>query len=153
MAEDWNMNARKMCCISVASIAGGAAFLVSDAFLTAASQASFTSQAEARIGRPFTPLSVAGVARRTYRRAAFAGAVTAGAVGYGYGGYYGSSYPYGYGYSDPYAGSSYGYGSSYAASPYGYSYPYGYGGYTYGYPYASYGYYRPLGWRLGLGRW
>jgi len=32
--------------------------------------ASFVSSAEARIGRPLTPMSVAGVARRTVRRCA-----------------------------------------------------------------------------------
>jgi len=38
------------------------------------------SSAEARIGRPLTPMSYAGVARRTTRRVVAAGAVTAGAV-------------------------------------------------------------------------
>lgn len=37
------------------------------------------SRAEARIGRPLTPMSYAGVARRTTRRAVAAGAVAAGA--------------------------------------------------------------------------
>jgi hypothetical protein len=46
--------------------------------------------AEARIGRPLTPMSYAGVARRTTRRAVYAGA----AVGAAYGGY-------GYGYAAP----------------------------------------------------
>jgi hypothetical protein len=61
-------------------------------------------KADARIGRPLTPLSVAGVHRRVYRRtarrvyygAAAAGAAAAGA--YYYGGYYGRPacgyYPY-----------------------------------------------------------
>jgi hypothetical protein len=44
------------------------------------------SQAEARIGRPLTPMSYAGVARRTTRRAVAVGA-TVGAAG----AYYGSS--------------------------------------------------------------
>lgn len=39
---------------------------------------SFVTEAQARIGRPLTPLSGAGVARRTTRRA-----VGYGAVGYG----------------------------------------------------------------------
>lgn len=39
------------------------------------------SSAEARIGRPLTPMSYAGVARRTTRRAVAVGA--AGAVAYG----------------------------------------------------------------------
>jgi hypothetical protein len=44
------------------------------------------SSAEARIGRPLTPMSYAGVARRTTRRAVAVGAA-AGAAG----AYYGSS--------------------------------------------------------------
>jgi hypothetical protein len=42
--------------------------------------------AQARIGRPLTPVSVAGANRRAYRRAAVYGGV-------GYGSYYGSGYP------------------------------------------------------------
>ena len=41
-------------------------------------QASLVSAAEARIGRPLTPLSYASVARRTTRRAVAVGAVAAG---------------------------------------------------------------------------
>ena len=40
-------------------------------------------QAEARIGRPMTPMSYAGVARRTTRRAVVGGAVVGGAVAAG----------------------------------------------------------------------
>jgi hypothetical protein len=41
--------------------------------------------ADARIGRPLTPMSVAGVNRRVHRRAYYgAAAVAAGAAGYGY---------------------------------------------------------------------
>jgi hypothetical protein len=36
--------------------------------------------AQARVGRPLTPVSVAGVARRTTRRAVVGGAVVGGAV-------------------------------------------------------------------------
>ena len=43
-------------------------------------QASLVSSAEARIGRPLTPMSYAGVARRTTRRAVAVGAVAAGAA-------------------------------------------------------------------------
>jgi cytochrome c-type biogenesis protein CcmH/NrfG len=47
------------------------------------------STADARIGRPLTPLSYAGVARRTARRGAYAaGAAAAGAAAAG--AYYGS---------------------------------------------------------------
>jgi len=45
------------------------------------------SQAEARVGRPLTPMSYAGVARRTTRRA-----VAVGAAGAAAGAYYGA-YP------------------------------------------------------------
>ena len=84
--------------------------------------------AQARIGRPLTPLSGAGVARRQYRRAAYgygagvvgaglaAGAVGAAAVAatspygsYGggpYGGYAGNYYS-GYGYPGGYYGGGY----------------------------------------------
>src|SRR5215831_7099583 len=41
--------------------------------------ASLVSQAHAIIGRPLTPMSYAGVARRTTRRAVAAGAVVGGA--------------------------------------------------------------------------
>ena len=78
------------------------------------------SKADARIGRPLTPLSVAGVHRRVVRRnfgvganlgyrgfhpvarAAAVGAVAAGAAATG-AGYYGAGYggDYGYGYGAP----------------------------------------------------
>lgn len=47
------------------------------------------SEAQARVGRPLTPMSYAGVARRTTRRAVAAGAAV-GAAGAA-GAYYGSS--------------------------------------------------------------
>jgi hypothetical protein len=43
----------------------------------------FVTQANAIIGRPLTPMSYAGVARRTTRRAVAAGAYTYGAVAAG----------------------------------------------------------------------
>ncbi|WP_249129850.1 hypothetical protein [Bradyrhizobium sp. AUGA SZCCT0283] len=61
--------------------------------------------AQARVGRPLTPVSVAGVARRQGRRAAIgAAAVGAGVVGAGVAaaGYYGATAPY-YGGGGPYA--------------------------------------------------
>ena len=90
--------------------------------------------AQARIGRPLTPLSVAGVARRNYRRAAYgygagvvgvglaAGAIGAGAVA--------ATSPYGYYGGGPYVGTGYsgGYPSNYYGS-YGYAGGY-YGGYA-----------------------
>ena len=65
--------------LSIATALGGTALFWSGQ-LPLNSQSSFVSSAEARIGRPLTPLSYAGVARRTTRRA-----VAAGAYGYGYG--------------------------------------------------------------------
>ena len=62
------------------------------------------------VGPPGPGGSVAGVARRTTRRA-----VPAGYYGYDYG----SSYPNNYGYAN--------YGSSYGSTDYGSSYPYNYG--------------------------
>jgi hypothetical protein len=44
------------------------------------SQSSLVSSAEARIGRPMTPMSYAGVARRTTRRAVVGGAAVGAAV-------------------------------------------------------------------------
>src|SRR6516164_7301701 len=115
------MNIPKAWSITVATMVGGVGLFVSDTFWTTTKTAHFMTQAEARIGRPLTPFSVAGVARRTTRRA-----VAAGYYGYGYGGYcypysdYGSSYPYSnYGYAN--------YGSSYGSTDYGSSYPYNYG--------------------------
>jgi hypothetical protein len=77
-------------------------------------------RADARVGRPATALSVAGVHRRAYRRA-YRGAAYGAAAAYGVGSYYGASgYPgYSYGsYSNP--------GYNYGSSSYGYP---GYGGY------------------------
>jgi hypothetical protein len=125
--------------IVAAAIVGGGALFVSENVSTITSLSSLVTQAEARIGRPGTALSVAGVARRHYRRAAVAGAVVGGAIaaGYGYG------YPYS-GYATGYP--DYGYGYGYPNYGYGYGYPnygYGYGYRSYGYPYR----YASLGWR------
>jgi hypothetical protein len=67
---------------SFATLLGGAAFLWSGQ-LSLDPTSSFVSSAEARIGRPLTPMSYAGVARRTTRRAVVGGAVAAGAVAAG----------------------------------------------------------------------
>ena len=67
---------------SIATIIGGAAFLWSGQ-LPLDPASSLVSSAEARIGRPLTPMSYAGVARRTTRRAVVGGAVAAGAVAAG----------------------------------------------------------------------
>jgi hypothetical protein len=57
------------------------ALLVGGAALVWSPPGSFISQAEARIGRPATPMSYAGVARRTTRRAVAVGAAGAAAAG------------------------------------------------------------------------
>jgi hypothetical protein len=60
-------------------LAGSAALLWSgDGSLPSGS---FISKAEARVGRPATPMSYAGVARRTTRRAVAVGAAGAAAAG------------------------------------------------------------------------
>ena len=94
-------------------------------------RSSLITQADARIGEPLTPGSVAGVARRQTRRA-----VRRNYYGYGAGGYYGAygGYPSAYygGYPSAYYG---GYGA-YAAYPGAYPvYPGGgyYGAYGRGY--------------------
>src|SRR5262245_18525086 len=146
--------------LSMLGIIVGAALLSAAPFSLQWSQKNVAlslDSADARVGRPLTATSVAGVNRRAhrraYRRAVYAGAVAAGVGAYGYGSYYGYSSPAYSGYA-PYGS----YSSSYAA-PYGYSYarPYGsYGGsyaapygYSYAAPYSYYGpssyYRRPFG--------
>jgi hypothetical protein len=75
--------------------------------------------ASAVIGRPLTPMSVAGVNRRAHRRA-----YRHGYYGSGYGAY---SNPYRYGYGT-YAARPYGYGG-YASQPYNRYYQQPYSGY------------------------
>jgi hypothetical protein len=125
--------------LTMLGIIGGAALLTAAPFSLQWSQKNVAlslDRAEARIGRPLTATSIAGVNRRVhrraYRRAVYAGAVAAGVGAYGYGSYYGYSspaysgyVPYGFSYAAPYGS----YSSSYAA-PYGYNYaaPYSYYG-------------------------
>jgi len=131
-------------------IIGGAALLTAVPLSFQWSQKNVTlslDSAEARMGRPLTATSIAGVNRRVHRRAyrreAYASAV-AGVGAYGYGAYYGYSSPADCGYI-PY-GTSYVapcgiYSSSYAAayerlqaaataapSSYSYAAPYNYYG-------------------------
>jgi hypothetical protein len=103
----------------------GAALLAAAPFSLQWSQKTVTlslDSADARVGRPLTPGSVAGVNRRVHRRAAYGAAAA-----YGVGSYYGASgYP-GYSYSS-YGYPASGYGSYYASA----GYPgYGYGSYGY----------------------
>ena len=120
----------------------GAALLAAAPFSLQWSQKTVTlslDSADARIGRPLTPVSVAGVHRRAYRRAVY------GAAAYGVGSYYGA---YGY------PGYSYG---SYGYPAYGYrSYAsgYGYGSYASGYGYGHRSLYAFAGYPgYGYGGW
>jgi hypothetical protein len=55
-------------------------------------QANFVTTTDARVGRPLTPMSVAGVARRTTRRAVVRHGAYYGAAYYGTRAYYGNGY-------------------------------------------------------------
>jgi hypothetical protein len=98
---------------------------------------------QARVGRPLTPMSVAGVARRQNRRAAYgygAAAVGAGVAAAAIGtAAAAATYPYGYYGGGYYGGTGWGYGGYGTGGYYGaYS---GYPGYYGGYPGGYYGAY------------
>jgi hypothetical protein len=65
--------------LAIALLAGAAGLLIGEPGSMTGS-GPLLSQANAVIGRPLTPLSYAGVARRTTRRAIVGGAVVGGAV-------------------------------------------------------------------------
>src|SRR6516162_2309861 len=90
-----------------------------------------TDTASAVIGRPLTPMSVAGVHRRAERRAYRRGY-------YGYGAY-NNPYRYGYGTYQPYSYSGYGYRTyqPYSYSGYGYAYQPWFGTGSSAYPYQT----------------
>jgi hypothetical protein len=67
--------------LSIATIVG-CATLFSSGEVPLDSRSSLVSSAEARIGRPLTPMSYAGVARRTTRRAVAYGAAVGAAAAY-----------------------------------------------------------------------
>ncbi len=67
----------KACLRTAIAVAAGICCLVWNGEVPMAGSGSAISEAQARIGRPATPLSYAGVARRTTRRAVAAGAATA----------------------------------------------------------------------------
>lgn len=97
--EELHMTSRTLI-VSLTAAAGFVVLFANDNLLSP--QSSLISQADARVGRPLTPGSVAGVARRADRRAYRRGAVVAGAaVGtgayYGAGSYYGNAPYYGTG--------------------------------------------------------
>ena len=101
---------KRVLCILLVSVRIVCGLSLSDDFMVTGPR--IVKPAQAYIGNPLTPMSFAGVARRTARRAYFYG-------GYPYGGY-----PYG-GYPPPCGG---------YPPPYG-GYPPPYGGYPYYRPY------------------
>jgi hypothetical protein len=66
--------------IGLAAVAGAGCLLMSDR-LTPLNSGSFVSEANAIIGRPLTPMSYAGVARRTTGRAVYGAAAVGVGVG------------------------------------------------------------------------
>ncbi len=79
---------RQLAHVVIAATAGAMCLLANEN-ISLTRPSSLVTQADARVGRPLTPMSVAGVARRTTRRAVVGGAIVGGTVGYGY--YGGSS--------------------------------------------------------------
>lgn len=61
---------KKIGIVIVTGIVGLGALHLAERLSISSSVPSFISTAEARVGRPLTPVSVAGVARRTVRRCA-----------------------------------------------------------------------------------
>ena len=108
--------------IALAACAFSSAALLSFAWSEQSGLSLSVESAQARVGRPLTPVSVAGVARRQTRRSVYgAGAVAAGAVAVGTAAAVAATSPYGE------------WGSPYSNDP-GYSSASG--------PYAAYGYSR-----------
>lgn len=70
---------KQMPAVALALLSGGAVLFWSGDMQAPSGR--LTTQAEARIGRPATPMSYAGVARRTTRRAVTYGAAGAAAAG------------------------------------------------------------------------
>jgi hypothetical protein len=68
-----------------AAAAAGVAILFVSEKLSPTDPATLVTSADARIGRPLTPMSYAGVARRTARRGAYVGAAAGAAAGAYYG--------------------------------------------------------------------
>jgi hypothetical protein len=71
--------ARRLVQLTLAGMAGAGCLLISERF-SINEPRSMVSTAEAVIGRPVTPMSYAGVARRTTRRAVTTGAAVAPVV-------------------------------------------------------------------------
>jgi hypothetical protein len=92
---------KRVLCIMLVSVGIACGLSLSDDFMVTGPR--IVKPAQAYIGNPLTPMSFAGVARRTARRAYFFGG------GYPYGGYppyVGYPPPYG-GYPPPYGGYPY----------------------------------------------
>ena len=70
--------------LAVAAFAGAVVLFGSDRI--SPTRPELVTTADARIGRPLTPMSYAGVARRTVRRGAYVGAAGAAAAGAYYAG-------------------------------------------------------------------
>ena len=106
-----NNRRKRVLCIMLVSVGIACGLSLRDDFMVTGPR--IVKPAQAYIGNPQTPMSYAGVARRTARRAYFYGG------GYPYGGY-----PYG-GYPPPYGGYPYGgYPPPYGGYPYYRPYPY-----------------------------
>ena len=121
------LNRAQLVQFGLATAVGLAGLFVNPGNWASPQNASLTTQAQAEIGRPLTPGSIAGVNRRVHRRAA-----RRAYYGYGAGGYYGaayggypSAYYGGYGAYAAYPGAYAAYPGAYAAYPGGY-----YGGYA-----------------------
>jgi hypothetical protein len=132
------MNPTQASRYAVASLAGIMCLFISDNW-SSQRQSSLVAQADARIGRPLTPLSGAGVARRTTRRAVRGAAYGVGAAGIGTAAYYGTR-GYGGGYGRGYGGDGY-YGAQYGAGDYSAPYANAYYGGPYSRRYYRTGYY------------
>src|SRR5260370_25562839 len=74
---------RQLAHVVIAATAGAMCLLANEN-ISLTQPSSLVTQADARVGRPMTATSVAGVARRTTRRAVVGGAIVGGTVGYGY---------------------------------------------------------------------
>ena len=119
--------------ISIATATFACAMLISFDWSAQQGVSLSVESAQARVGRPLTPVSVAGVARRQYRRAGYGYGYGAGMVGAGLAigaaaTVAAATSPWGWGYnSQPYYGDSYAYtdasqtaaGGYYASSPWG----------------------------------
>jgi hypothetical protein len=89
--HDMHTQARRLSRWALAATAGALCLFANDN-ISFTQPTSLITQADARVGRPMTPRSVAGVARRTTRRAVVGGAVVGGAAATGYYRGYGNCY-------------------------------------------------------------